>query len=83
MKIARQIFSPNLVEKSLKFNKYSFGFKYLSEKINKNDNIEYVKVTDDVKNFGKKFSKEEVEKFLDPYGFLEGEGSILKLFIFN
>jgi hypothetical protein len=36
----------------------------------KNSNIEIIKVGD-VKNFGKKFSKEEVEKYLDPFGFLD------------
>lgn len=37
---------------------------------NTESKIDIIKVGD-VKNFGKKFSKEEVQKYLDPFGFLD------------
>ncbi len=45
-------------------------FKFFSDKTEKKFNIEIKKVGD-VKNMGKVFSKDEVEKYLDPFGFLD------------
>jgi len=43
--------------------------KYFFCNENKNDNIKFNNVKD-VKAFGRKFSDEELKKYLDPYGFL-------------
>jgi hypothetical protein len=34
------------------------------------EKIEFVKIGGDLKQFGKKFSPAEMEKFMDPFGFL-------------
>jgi hypothetical protein len=43
--------------------------KFLFCKENNNDKIKFNNVKD-VKAFGRKFSDEELKKYLDPYGFL-------------
>ena len=47
----------------LKFSK--IVFKSFS-----NNNNSYIKVNNDIKNFGKQFTDEEKKKYLDPFGFL-------------
>lgn len=34
------------------------------------NNNAYIKVNNDIKNFGKQFTDEEKKKYLDPFGFL-------------
>jgi hypothetical protein len=34
------------------------------------NNNSYIKVNNDIKNFGKQFTDEEKKKYLDPFGFL-------------
>jgi hypothetical protein len=46
------------------------NLKYFSTKP-EDDKVAYVKVNmNDIKNFGKKFSNAEKEKYMDPFGFL-------------
>ncbi len=49
---------------------------------NNSNKVKYVNVND-VKSFGKKFSEEEMKKYLDPYGFLNSTKGIINLLIYK
>lgn len=69
------------IKKIINFKKFKslhvFNVKFFSEK---GENIKFVKV-DDIKNFGRKFSEDEMKKYLDPFGFLApNESKFFNLF---
>lgn len=56
---------------NIKLPVYTFVSK---NDVQNNSNINVIKATSsDIKNFKKNFTKEELEKFLDPYGFLNSD----------
>jgi hypothetical protein len=60
----KQVFVSN---KKLNLIKNIFKFNFSNT--NNDNKVSYVKVND-LKGFGKKFSEDEVQKYLDPFGFL-------------